>query len=516
MSSWSLTGSSPIWIADATTSVGARSSLGADSGPAAAFSRSSASGPTTRKRHGLVRWWFGAQRASSNSSSSVSRSTGAVPKTLCVRRVRVASSTSTRALVVLVVVQRLVRELVALLVVELDLEQVAAVVVGGQQREAPVAQQALVDGEVGELGGGDDPAPDERDAPDERHRRGLPLLAAPRAHDFVVEVELPLRMVRGGLVGGVGVSAEGGRLPAVLGGAEGDEADQLEAGRRRRRRRDPGAPVPGAVGIEQDVAGVPDVLEVGGGGEELVAQAVRPAAVGQQLLRRLGGEAGDDALLGRHGAALYEAMVELQGLHPLKHALRFGARVDRAVAPDPARVVALARELAPDVAGAIAALVVPGDAGDFDVLAWAQRPPDRPLGAGHAVLLDGPRHLGNVGAAIRVAAAAGVAGVLVRGEADPWHPAAVRGAAGLQYAVPVARVAEAPPDRPLVALDPAGGPLRDVPADAVLAFGAERHGLSAEIRERADMVCALPMAPGVSSLNLATAVAAVLYVLRLT
>ena len=44
--------------------------------PAAAFSRSSASGPSTRNRHGLVRLWLGAQRASSNSSSSVSRGTG--------------------------------------------------------------------------------------------------------------------------------------------------------------------------------------------------------------------------------------------------------------------------------------------------------------------------------------------------------------------------------------------------------------------------------------------------------
>ena len=33
-------------------------------------------GPSTRNRHGLVRWWLGAQRASSSSSSSVSRGTG--------------------------------------------------------------------------------------------------------------------------------------------------------------------------------------------------------------------------------------------------------------------------------------------------------------------------------------------------------------------------------------------------------------------------------------------------------
>jgi RNA methyltransferase, TrmH family len=206
--------------------------------------------------------------------------------------------------------------------------------------------------------------------------------------------------------------------------------------------------------------------------------------------------------------------VELQGLHPLKHALRFGARVERAVAGDPQRVVALARELAPDVADRIAALLVPGDSADFDVLAFAQRPPERAFGDAPVVLLDGPRHLGNVGAAIRVAAAAGAGGVLVRGDADPWHPAAVRGAAGLQFALPVARADEPPPGRPLIALDPAGEPLDGVPPRAVLAFGAERHGLSDAIRERADATAALPMAPGVSSLNLATAVAATLYALR--
>ena len=67
---------SPFCTTEAATSVGARSSLAAASGPAAAFRRSSASGPSTRKRHGFVRLWFGAQRASSNSSSSVARSTG--------------------------------------------------------------------------------------------------------------------------------------------------------------------------------------------------------------------------------------------------------------------------------------------------------------------------------------------------------------------------------------------------------------------------------------------------------
>jgi TrmH family RNA methyltransferase len=104
--------------------------------------------------------------------------------------------------------------------------------------------------------------------------------------------------------------------------------------------------------------------------------------------------------------------------------------------------------------------------------------------------------------------------VLVTGSSDPWHPDAIRGAAGLQFALPVLRVDAVPPGRPLVAVDPEGDRAAP-PPDAIFAFGSERHGLSAELLERADQRLRIPMRPGVSSLNLATAVAAVLYTYRL-
>jgi TrmH family RNA methyltransferase len=129
--------------------------------------------------------------------------------------------------------------------------------------------------------------------------------------------------------------------------------------------------------------------------------------------------------------------------------------------------------------------------------------------------LEEPRHLGNLGACVRVAAAAAAAGVLTTGPQDPWHPDALRGSAGLHFALPVHRVRAIPAsDRPLIALDPEGEPLGDIPPRAILAFGTERDGLSAELLARADARVALPMAPGVSSLNLATAVAATLYTLQ--
>ena len=98
----------------------------------------------------------------------------------------------------------------------------------------------------------------------------------------------------------------------------------------------------------------------------------------------------------------------------------------------------------------------PGD----DVVAFARRPAfdlEQALARpGPVIFLEAPRHLGNLGAAIRVAAAADAAAVLTSGTSDPWHPHAIRGAAGLQFALPVARVDDVPRGRELVAIDPEG------------------------------------------------------------
>ena len=228
----------------------------------------------------------------------------------------------------------------------------------------------------------------------------------------------------------------------------------------------------------------------------------------------------------------------LEGFHPLKHALRFGAPILEAVTDDVERLLALTADLAPDLTGRLQDLLVEVPVDVFrmlapsppptGVVARARRPaadvrtvlradPGAPV-----VLLERPSRLGNLGAAVRVAAAAGAAGVLAVGESDPWHPDAIRGAVGLQFALPVARTDDLPPPdalagRPLVAIDPGGEPLEPdgIPAGAVLAFGSERSGLSEGLLRRADRRLTLPMRPGVSSLNLAAAVAGVLYAWRL-
>jgi len=220
----------------------------------------------------------------------------------------------------------------------------------------------------------------------------------------------------------------------------------------------------------------------------------------------------------------------LEGFHTVKHALRFGADILAAITPDPATVLALAADLAPDITPALTDLLCRVDVDEFirsapsppptPLLALAGRPAADPaaiLSAGGprpVVFLDRPNHLGNLGAVVRVAAAAGAAGVLTSGERDPWHPTALRGSAGLHFALPVARVARLDPaGRPLVAVDPTGAPLWEValPPRAILAFGGERHGLDQGLLAAARLRVGIPMRPGVSSLNLATAVAVVLY-----
>ncbi len=242
------------------------------------------------------------------------------------------------------------------------------------------------------------------------------------------------------------------------------------------------------------------------------------------------------------------SLAVLEGFHPLKHAHRFGGTILETVTVDAAELARLTQSLAPDLAGVLekGATVtlprvfqrlapVPPATG---VIAIAQRPEValpallRRPGPAPVVLLENPRRHGNIGAAIRVAAAVGAAGLVAIGEHDPWHPAALVGAAGLHFALPVVWAGklrfgkEAEPEseggvlrggRSLVAVDPAGEALRPglIPDRALLAFGSEREGISPGLLAAAASRIALPMQPGVSSLNLATAVAAVLYAWRL-
>jgi TrmH family RNA methyltransferase len=243
----------------------------------------------------------------------------------------------------------------------------------------------------------------------------------------------------------------------------------------------------------------------------------------------------EGSLIPRFGRARRDpALAVLEGFHALKHALRFGAELEEAVALDPAALDELAGELAPDLAGRLGERAETVDAETlarlvplvprtgvvaiarrpaFDLSAVLATPREAPI-----VLLEDPRNMGNIGACVRVAAAADAAALITTGEHDPWFPDAVRGGAGLHFALPVSAIEALPEsDRPLLAIDPEGEEMRpdEMPPRALLAFGTERHGLTGGLIERADARVSIPMREGVSSLNLATSVAVTLFAMRL-
>jgi TrmH family RNA methyltransferase len=137
--------------------------------------------------------------------------------------------------------------------------------------------------------------------------------------------------------------------------------------------------------------------------------------------------------------------------------------------------------------------------------------------------LDGLQDPGNLGALVRVAEAAGAAGVaLSPGCAHPNHPRALRGSAGSLLRLPTAAgVAAEELERHLsplsprwLALVPRGGEdlwAADLAGALVLALGAEGPGLSPGVAARAGTRLTIPLAPPVESLNATVAAALVLF-----
>ena len=224
------------------------------------------------------------------------------------------------------------------------------------------------------------------------------------------------------------------------------------------------------------------------------------------------------------------SLVVVEGFHPLKHALRFGAKFVEVVSPDSLELQRLQQEYAPDIGDCLNNLVVEIEKSIFErlarvtpatgVMSIAERPVvdlDAMLNGtdqSPVVFLEKPRNLFNIGAAVRSASAAGAAGVLNTGDLDPWKPAALTTGVGLQWSLPVAQVDDlASRDRRMVAVDIGGESLEsfDIPDRSILAFGTERQGLSRSVIESADYHVSIPMEHGVSSLNLACSVAVMLY-----
>ncbi len=166
-------------------------------------------------------------------------------------------------------------------------------------------------------------------------------------------------------------------------------------------------------------------------------------------------------------------------------------------------------------------------------LAVGERGPGLPLEAVLAVPASGPRCLvvceglsnpDNIGGVFRNAAAFGAAGVVVGpGCADPLYRRAIRVSMGGSLRTPFAAATVWPADLArvraagftIVALtpDPRARAIATVvpPARVAILVGAEGQGLSPDVRAAADLEVRIPMAPGVDSLNAATACAVALH-----
>ncbi len=137
--------------------------------------------------------------------------------------------------------------------------------------------------------------------------------------------------------------------------------------------------------------------------------------------------------------------------------------------------------------------------------------------------LDGVEDPQNLGALLRVADGAGVDGVvLTERRSAPLSPAAVKASAGAAEHLRIARVVnlvralEELKQRNLwiVGLDERGATEYDqfdLTGDSVLVLGREGAGLHDLVRRTCDHLLRIPMAGGVSSLNVSAAGAVVLY-----
>jgi TrmH family RNA methyltransferase len=147
------------------------------------------------------------------------------------------------------------------------------------------------------------------------------------------------------------------------------------------------------------------------------------------------------------------------------------------------------------------------------------------LGAGARLLiLDGVQDPGNAGTLVRTAAAFGVSATLaLPGTVDLWNGKVVRSAMGALVRHPALHCDWAALDGllrahdiPLWAADRDGESIAGVSAPPALALAVsnEGSGATAALRERAVRRIAIPIAPGVESLNVAVAAGILLYHLR--
>ncbi len=170
-----------------------------------------------------------------------------------------------------------------------------------------------------------------------------------------------------------------------------------------------------------------------------------------------------------------------------------------------------------------------------EVMAWALRPDSdwrRALQNSQApdwwLISAGVQDPGNLGALVRVAAGFGAAGVIcLKGGGSPWHPRALRGAAGTTFRLPVFErvdVDEFLSDAADLGvelwataadgdfIDPTAASARTSPV--ALLLGEEGRGLSTELFAACGKRVGIALERGVESLNVATAAAVIAAAMR--
>jgi 23S rRNA (guanosine2251-2'-O)-methyltransferase len=234
----------------------------------------------------------------------------------------------------------------------------------------------------------------------------------------------------------------------------------------------------------------------------------------------------------------------LYGLHPVEEALRAGkrrfdhvlvarergdSRLERLIAQCRERGVRVrseSREQLTQVAQTashqgVVAMVRPLDLLTIEDLFAADAA--KPNAARLVLALDGVEDPQNLGALLRVADGAGVDGVVItERRAAPLSPVAVKASAGATEHLRIARVVNLvraleelkQQNLWVIGLDERGSSdydRFDLTGDIVLVLGREGAGLHDLVKRTCDHMLRIPMAGGVSSLNVSAAGAVVLY-----
>ncbi len=230
-------------------------------------------------------------------------------------------------------------------------------------------------------------------------------------------------------------------------------------------------------------------------------------------------------------------LVVVEGVHAFKHALRFGAEFVHIALNEGSEAVSVLAKFGTSeevlylqensivITGTVWESLAPNPP-DTGLIALVKKPKTSMDFVGDTVVfIESPHSLFNIGAIIRTAVAAGVQSFAISGRHNPWHADCVSTARGLNFALDYISIID---NKELVKLAKAGGYTLyalDTHTDItvakisksgkkVLMFGTERDGLSKELCNEAEQIVRLPMREGVSSLNLASSVAASLYVLN--